>query len=279
LSHLLMLSAPQIKIKQFKGKAGIQKRLIPRGLIVEEKAIIVFDKIFQDNQNYTVFTLLIFEESFKIIFYKIKGLKNTILSAEGSQLRNREGVLSKMKKRSVVIVMLVIAAGSFMAGVWVNQTSHRSKPGERKILYYVDPMNPSYRSDKPGIAPGCGMPLEPVYADQKGVATGGADLPKSLPPGTIRISNEKQQLIGVKVITVEKVPWTHTARVLGRVTPDENRIYRINAAINGSVEEVQPFTTGSLVKRDELLATIYSQEYRATVQSYQNLMKARKPGS
>ena len=36
---------------------------------------------------------------------------------------------------------------------------------ERKILHYVDPMNPAFKSDKPGIAP-CGMPLEPVYADQ-----------------------------------------------------------------------------------------------------------------
>jgi Cu(I)/Ag(I) efflux system membrane fusion protein len=33
------------------------------------------------------------------------------------------------------------------------------------ILYYVDPMHPAYRSDKPGIAPDCGMELVPVYAD------------------------------------------------------------------------------------------------------------------
>jgi protein SCO1/2 len=34
---------------------------------------------------------------------------------------------------------------------------------DRKVLYYVDPMHPSYKSDKPGTAPDCGMRLEPVF--------------------------------------------------------------------------------------------------------------------
>jgi protein SCO1 len=37
--------------------------------------------------------------------------------------------------------------------------------GSRKVLYYVDPMHRSYKSNKPGTAPDCGMKLEPVYAD------------------------------------------------------------------------------------------------------------------
>jgi len=32
-------------------------------------------------------------------------------------------------------------------------------------LYYVDPMHPANKSDKPGVAPDWGMTLEPVYAD------------------------------------------------------------------------------------------------------------------
>ncbi len=42
----------------------------------------------------------------------------------------------------------------------------QSKPGERKILYWYDAMNPAYRSDKPGKAPD-GMDLVPKYADDK----------------------------------------------------------------------------------------------------------------
>ena len=74
-------------------------------------------------------------------------------------------------------------------------------------------------------------------------------------PGTINLSPEKQQLIGVKVMTVEKVSWNHTLRVLGRVVLDENRVYRINAATDGWVKQVLSPTTDSLVQKDELLAT------------------------
>src|SRR3974390_2250107 len=88
---------------------------------------------------------------------------------------------------------------------------------DRKVLYWYDPMHPAYKSDKPGIAPDCGMQLVPVYAD--GSMGGSAGGTAGLPPGTVNVSAEKQQLIGVKISTVEKAPGTHTLRVLGRVVP------------------------------------------------------------
>jgi membrane fusion protein, copper/silver efflux system len=98
------------------------------------------------------------------------------------------------------LLWLLIAAGFFLAGYWVNPKGNTGKPvAERSVLYYVDPMNPAFKSDKPGISPSCGMPLEPVYAEKSG---GGTDPPASMPPGTIRISSEKQQLIGVKTTMV-----------------------------------------------------------------------------
>src|SRR6516164_3702738 len=67
--------------------------------------------------------------------------------------------------------------------------------GERKILYYQDPMNPAHRSDKPGTD-SMGMPLVPVYADEAKAASG-------MTPGTLRITPQKQQLIGVQTAKVE----------------------------------------------------------------------------
>ena len=61
--------------------------------------------------------------------------------------------------------------------------------GEGKILYYQDPMHPWYRSDKPGIAPDCGMKLVPVYASDAPAA--------ALPPGGVEISSARQQTMGV----------------------------------------------------------------------------------
>jgi Cu(I)/Ag(I) efflux system membrane fusion protein len=180
-----------------------------------------------------------------------------------------------MKRRYKILILLLIAACFFLAGYWFNpQDGRGNRTAERKILHYVDPMHPSYKSDKPGIAPDCGMPLEPVYADKKGFTADGPDPRVSVPPGAIRISAEKQQLIGVKVMTVEKAPWNHTLRVLGRVTPDETRVYRITAATSSWIQEVLPVTTGGLVRKDELLATFsfFSTEFRTALQAYLNIV-------
>jgi len=179
-----------------------------------------------------------------------------------------------MKVRIQLLILVLIAVLAFLAGSWATfQGTRPDAAPERKILHYVDPMNPALKFDDPGIAP-CGMPREPVYADGLDGDVPGGDLRASLPPGTIRISPDKQQLIGVKTITVEKAPWTHTLRVLGRVTPDETLVYQINAATEGWIETTQPVTTGSQVKENELLATLsfFSLEYRTLVQNYFNLV-------
>ncbi len=169
--------------------------------------------------------------------------------------------------------MVVVSA--FLAGSWITHWgSKHPQTADRKILYYVDPMNPAFKSEKPGIAP-CGMALEPVYAGSEG----GPALPGQLRPGTIRVNLEKQQLIGIKVAVVEKAPWSHTLRVLGRVIPDETRVYRINAAVNGSIEDVLPVTTGAQITKNQLLATFYSPETRSLVQTYFNITASGKTNS
>ena len=179
-----------------------------------------------------------------------------------------------MKIRSRMLTVLLIALVSFLSGYLLN---HGGIKGERKVLYYVDPMNPSYKSDKPGIAPGCGMPLEPVYADTGQLSANDGVGRPSMPPGAIWISLERQQLIGVKVATIAKTPWSHTLRVLGRVTPDETLVYRVTAPIACTIQEARPVTTGSLVKKNDLLGTFYSPEYRSSMQTYFNMMKTDKP--
>jgi membrane fusion protein, copper/silver efflux system len=167
-------------------------------------------------------------------------------------------------KRAYLTVISLLLIASFFAGYLYSQRNMRTTEGagNRKVLYYVDPMNPGVKSDKPGLAP-CGMPLEPVYTADAGSKEG-----SSLPPGTVKINPDRQQLIGVKVTMVEKAPWSHTIRVLGRVVPDENRIYRINAATDGWVKQILPVTTDSLVGKNELLATFYAPEFFSAMKAY-----------
>jgi len=62
--------------------------------------------------------------------------------------------------------VLVLLAGTFASGYVVRATRHSAAATSgRRILYYVDPMHPAYKSDKPGVAPDCGMTLEPVYVE------------------------------------------------------------------------------------------------------------------
>jgi RND family efflux transporter MFP subunit len=161
-----------------------------------------------------------------------------------------------------VALLLFLVTVSFFAGNWYQKTRiiGSGTQGVRKVLYYVDPMNPGIKYDKPGVAP-CGMPLEPVYA-------GGSPAPSGMPAGTVNVSAEQQQLTGVKIATAEKAPYGHTMRVLGRVVIDETRIYRINSATDGWVKRVLPVTTGSLVGKDELLATFYSPEFFPAIRAY-----------
>ena len=80
--------------------------------------------------------------------------------------------------------------------------------GEREVLYYVDPVNPSFRSPEPGTAP-CGMALEPVYADGQG---GGSDQ-----RGVINVRADRQQLIGVTTGTAVHATVSHELRLLGTI--------------------------------------------------------------
>ena len=167
----------------------------------------------------------------------------------------------KNKVRNVSILVALLSV-SFLAGHWYqkNPLADSNATAVRKVLYYVDPMNPALKSDKPGIAP-CGMPLEAVYADDATDRSG-------MPPGAVRVTPEQQQLIGVKVATVAETSWSHTLRVLGRVAADEDRVYRINSATDGWVKSTRDVTTGSLVRKDELLATFYSPEFFPAIKAF-----------
>ena len=171
-----------------------------------------------------------------------------------------------MRKFLYTVLLLSIIAGTFWAGFWYNQREHSKNlaSGGRRILYYVDPMHPAYKSDKPGIAPDCGMELVPVYADN-GLS---GQVPSSLPVGTVRISLEKQQLIGVRVDQAKRAPLNHVIRTTGRVAPLETRIHRINASVDGWIKETSSNSVGTLVKKDEVLATFYSPQFLDAEQGY-----------
>lgn len=204
-----------------------------------------------------------------------------------------------MKVLRIAAVLLALVA-AFGGGYWFRSSKGGTEKGGRKVLYWVDPMHPAYKSDKPGIAPDCGMKLEPVYAggapaqesaaerkvlhyrdphdhdytsDKPGFnpETGNELEPVyegdagSMPPGTVEISPEKQQLIGVRYGMVEMTRGgVRTIRAQGKVTLDERRVDHVHTKIEGWIDRVYVDFTGQLVKKGQPLLTIYSPELLAS---------------
>jgi Cu(I)/Ag(I) efflux system membrane fusion protein len=170
--------------------------------------------------------------------------------------------------RRVALGIAVVAAitASYMFGRRSSQGSS-GHAHVRHVLYYVDPMHPSYKSDKPGIAPDCGMKLEPVYAEDAGSAP--AMLPVSTPiSGAVSIDSSMQKLLGIRVASAIKGSATRQLRVIGRVAPEDTRVYRINAGVDGFIRETFDDSVGTHVKKDQKLATYYSPEFLAVASGF-----------
>ncbi len=126
---------------------------------------------------------------------------------------------------------------------------------DRKVLYWVAPMDPNYRRDAPGKSP-MGMDLVPVYED------GGGE------EGTIRVDPNTIQSIGVRTAPVTVGDLKKTIRTVGLVTYDERRIGTVNAKIGGWIEKLYVEATGERVRKGAPLIEIYSPDLVSAQQEY-----------
>ena len=161
---------------------------------------------------------------------------------------------------SMVVGVLL---GTFLSSIlWYllsgASISHDETEGESQEssepLYWVAPMDDSYRRDKPGKSP-MGMDLVPVYAETKGssdMAHGGA--------GVVMISPQVQQNMGVKTEKVRVGALSPRIKVAGAVTYDEDEIMHIHPRVEGWIETLHIKSQGEEVKAGQPLYTLYSPE-------------------
>jgi len=95
-------------------------------------------------------------------------------------------------------------------------------------------------------------------------------------PGTIQITPERQQLIGVKIGIVEMRPLTKVIRTVGRIDYDEKRIATVSVKVGGWIEDLYVDFTGRYVRKGEPLLTIYSPELVSTQEEYLMAREAKK---
>jgi hypothetical protein len=186
--------------------------------------------------------------------------------------------MSQIRRVGLAIAVVVAIAVAYGLGRHNSHAQSGSKAAGRHVLYYVDPMHPSYKSDKPGIAPDCGMQLVPVYAEQQLANVSASSPLEQLPSGTVRIDSAAQKLLGIRFASVEKSGATRNVRVVGRVVPEDTRVYRLNSGADGFIQETHNDSVGTRVTKDQTLATYYSTEFLSVASGFLAATE-RVPGS
>lgn len=118
--------------------------------------------------------------------------------------------------------------------------------GEPEILYWVAPMDPNYRRDKPGKSP-MGMDLVPVYA---GSETTEEDV--------VLIEPHVVQNLGVRTEPVVETPLDRRIRTVGYVEYDENALHHIHTRVDGWIEKLSVKAEGDPIVANQVLFELYS---------------------
>jgi RND family efflux transporter MFP subunit len=92
----------------------------------------------------------------------------------------------------------------------------------------------------------------------------------NLPEGyaTVQVGVERVQLAGIQSATAMRETISHPVRAAGVVVPDEGRVRRVQAKIDGWIEKLHTNFTGQLVTKGQPLLEIYSPELVATQREY-----------
>ena len=128
--------------------------------------------------------------------------------------------------------------------------------GERKVLYWQSPMDPTYIRDEPGKSP-MGMDLVPVYEDE----LRGEGKLVEISPGVI-------QQMGVETLPVERTTIFRHIRSIGEVEVGEDELAVVNLRFSGWIERIRVDKTGEEVKAGQVLFEIYSPELVAAQEEY-----------
>lgn len=107
-----------------------------------------------------------------------------------------------------------------------------------------------------------------------------AEKPQQEEQPAVEIPEDKQHMIGVKIVEIGVTELRKVIRTVGRIDYDERNSATINAKFEGWIEKLHIDYTGRYVKKGEPLAELYSPELVATQQEFLNALKwARQTNS
>ncbi|MBD3584736.1 efflux RND transporter periplasmic adaptor subunit [Salinimonas sp. HHU 13199] len=146
----------------------------------------------------------------------------------------------------------VLAGGLAVIG-YNHLTGDTPSSGEqqKQPLYWVAPMDDSYRRDKPGKSP-MGMDLVPVYEQNASNTDEQA--------GTVTISPAVENNMGVRTAPARKGQINTDISTVGYVKYDEDEIVHIHPRVEGWIEQQFVKAAGDPVEKGQPLYALYSPE-------------------
>ena len=152
---------------------------------------------------------------------------------------------------------LAIAGGAFYLGRTHGRPRQRpgaaarrpaASAGERKVLYWHDPMVPGQRFDKPGKSPFMDMPLQPVYADEAS-------------DSGVKVSPQVQQNLGIRTATVKRAEVSASFDAVGTVQFDERLNVAVQTRTAGYLERLSVRAPMERVRQGQALGTVFAPEW------------------
>lgn len=151
--------------------------------------------------------------------------------------------LMKFMEKVPKTVYFIVAILTFVFYMFFDMQEETS---DKTVLYWVAPMDPNYRRDKPGKSP-MGMDLIPVYENNK-----------NMPVGHIKISSTVEHNLGVRTAKVKRQDISRVIDTVGSITVDENQIEHIHVYTEGWIKELSVKAEGEHVKKGQLLFRMYA---------------------
>lgn len=152
-----------------------------------------------------------------------------------------------------------------------NPSSKTTSVEKKEILYWVAPMNPNYKMDKPGKSP-MGMDLVPVYAENAIKP----ELDKhnnNINRAIISLSPETIQTIGIRTEKAQMAAFGLSVRSYGEVTENVRLQSDISDRVSGWIKELKIKAEGDQVKKGDLLFKLDSPELVAAEEDYINALQ------
>lgn len=174
----------------------------------------------------------------------------------------------KVGKSALKIGILVFALGGFALGYLFGgrdkeapnpvQETHGEghvveRAGQGDVIWTCS-MHPQIQLPKPGKCPICFMDLIPVKKD------GAAGDVEAVSLRQITLSPQARKLAEVMTHPVERGSVSVETRLVGKVDFDETKLGSITAWMGGRIDKLYVDYTGSLVKKGQPMASIYSPE-------------------